>query len=264
METAIFRKLIKKLAKDPGAPRDFYELEDGLRAWALGRISDNHSPKTKARHVGIEIEFYSESERELIAVDFVASGLASKVSLTEDRSLDYDGHELKILDTETGVFKTLKKALTILKKHNAYVNEDCGLHVHLDMRHRNADLVYENFIQIQPLLFGLVAKNRADNTYCKPSSTMPKKDLDRYSAINFESMKKFKTIEIRLHQGSTNYKKITNWLKLLFNVANRKKKCKKAEKPSDLSVRGLKAYLNSTYKKGHWDIANDSFDSDVI
>jgi hypothetical protein len=67
------------------------------------------------------------------------------------------------------------------------------------------------------LLSGLVPKTRRSNTYC--SKKMNSIDSgDRYAAINLAAFKKHKTIEIRLHSGSTNFQKISNWALLLQKI----------------------------------------------
>ena len=42
----------------------------------------------------------------------------------------------------------------------------------------------------------------------------------RYRCINIESMKKYKTIEIRVHDGCINTELIGNWIKYLVHCAD--------------------------------------------
>jgi len=115
-----------------------------------------------------------------------------------------------------------------LSKIDAYVNKTCGLHVHLDMR----DLLNEgkrtttrvhNLVQCLPFLSSLVPESRRSNSFCKLGKTDRNSSDRRYYAINTESMKKHKTIEVRLHSGTVEFEKITNWVKLLYSITRFKR-----------------------------------------
>jgi hypothetical protein len=43
---------------------------------------------------------------------------------------------------------------------------------------------------------------------------------DRYWGINPSSYGTHKTIEVRLHSGSTNFTKLSNWVRILVNIAH--------------------------------------------
>ena len=115
----------------------------------------------------------------------------------------------------------LKKTLELLKDLKAEVNDSCGLHVHLDCRSLNESQIVDIGAKFEPcldFLAAMVPSSRRDNKYCalKVSSL----NGDRYSAVNLTSFDKYKTIEIRLHSGTTQYEKISNWVKIIDGIKN--------------------------------------------
>lgn len=243
------KKLIKRLQflDKLGAKIDTWQIEkmeDAVETIIQLELDKDKFPKTKAHHVGIEIEFHSTSDFQVMAQDFFKAKLFNKISLGEDGSLNGDnGRELRVLDTEKNIFKTLQAVCKILKKHKAKVESDCGLHVHLDMRNRNYKAIGKKFLKIQPLMHGLVKKNRIDNTYCPPViGSIPK---NKYYAFHYAEH--LKTIEVRLHHGSVDFLEISNWLKFLFKVVN-SSISKDVSKPADIRWRGpIKNYINSKF-----------------
>jgi gamma-glutamyl:cysteine ligase YbdK (ATP-grasp superfamily) len=81
--------------------------------------------------------------------------------------------------------------------------------------------MFANLVYYQKLLFAMVPKSRRDNRYCKKNDKGVNMDDygSRYHAINPESYRKFKTIEVRLHSGTTDWVKINNWIELLSAIA---------------------------------------------
>lgn len=124
---------------------------------------------------------------------------------------------------EGSIEEILYDVCTLLRKHEARVNKTCGLHVHLDVRAKllngEHQRIYERLVKAQNLLFSVVPPTRRTNHYCK-KSTMSRGLSDRYRAINRTAISKYKTIEVRLHSGSTNAKKIWLWVALLCRIAN--------------------------------------------
>ncbi len=132
---------------------------------------ENKYPKSSSNHVGIELEFYCNTTRELLAIDFFRAGLKDKVQVGTDRSvklftLGFFGHEIRIIDEECKIKDTVKLVCDIISKYKAKVNKTCGLHVHLDMRNRNKDVCFYNIVKSQDMLFKMVPGNRKFNKYC--------------------------------------------------------------------------------------------------
>jgi Putative amidoligase enzyme len=62
----------------------------------------------------------------------------------------------------------------------------------------------------------MVPKSRTrENTYCKLNPAGELNPNDRYYAINWCSWCEHKTIEVRLHSGTTSAEKIKNWVEIL-------------------------------------------------
>jgi len=128
---------------------------------------------------------------------------------------DDEGHgvEITILFNSKYGFDQLNKLCKALQTYGCYINKTCGLHVHMDARHLTARKVTKIGASIGhalPILKWLVPESRRTNTYCKLVVSSIRGD--RYSAVNLTAFRKYKTIEIRLHQGSLNSKKIRNWI----------------------------------------------------
>ena len=154
------------------------------------------------------------------------------VGITEDGSLGHDDSgfvplEFKILTLHND-FTNLKKLCDLLRELDAQVNSSCGLHVHFDNREqKNKDNKHNYFKarwkgyrlnSVLPLIASLVPPSRRNNYYCQ----LKMSSKDRYSAINMSALREHNTIEVRLHSGTTNFTKITNWITLLYAIMNKK------------------------------------------
>ena len=134
-------------------------------------------------------------------------------SLTDDEGI---GVEVTLLFNSKHGFEPLERLCKALNAHGCYINKTYGLHVHMDSRHLTKRQVKKMGASIGyalPVIKWLVPKSRHDNTYCKLKVSQLRGD--RYAAVNLTAFSKYKTIEIRLHQGSINAKKIKNWIELM-------------------------------------------------
>lgn len=125
---------------------------------------------------------------------------------------------------------TLKCAIDTLNRANASVNRSCGLHVHIgaaNLTHQQFANVFNNYYYLETLIdkFMAPSRRRDTNVYCRSikdhsgltrcesvSDVQCTLDNDRYHKINPMSFNRHKTIEFRQHQGTTDYKKILNWV----------------------------------------------------
>jgi len=174
-------------------------------------------PSLVGRLVSVEIECYHNGhypdERGLTTVG-------------GDGSLDSGGVEVKRMTWASN--GRLMGLLSLEKQLRGYtVNKKCGLHVHIDARHlptepsetrmlHTASETYNRLTQLYPMLKKLVSKSRLNNKYCRWVNNNPNADnynarCGRYAAINFEAYNKYKTIEFRCANGSTNVVKIESW-----------------------------------------------------
>lgn len=208
---------------------------------------------SRNKYVGVEIECFSSCEEADLALDFYEANLEDKVTIGADGSIDVEGdddrdYEIRVMDTEQNIGKTLRKVFKILKNRKFKVNDSCGLHVHLDCRHRSKDKVFGRLIKAQILLFGLVGQDRLDNTYCKWSNEQDKHD--KYRAINYASGRD--TVEVRLHHATMDANQVVNWVNLLVKLANHKKDKGWFRTPQGVRKRikispSLSKYLKETY-----------------
>ncbi len=220
--------------------RVFAKPEQVLKAYIDKNIKglyQEKKPELINRHVGIELEFCAPISEAKLALMLFKSGMHKYVQLKEDRSLrpktGETAFELAILLKESTFKPVLKNICDLLASVGAIATDRrCGLHVHLDMRRRNKDLVYNNLVACQDFLLKLVDPSRIDNEFCKivKSRKMPIEVTghrsERYKTINAIAYYKYKTLEVRMHEGSVDFKQISNWVSILIKIANHRIKLK--------------------------------------
>jgi hypothetical protein len=186
-------------------------------------------PVTRHNYVGIEIEcFYPIQYYSDIRKSIIKAGLEYNVSITEDSSItppyiasiNYIGREFKLIGIQSEIKSIVKSFCDILSKYKADTNETCGLHIHLDMRNRDVLKCFDRLIKVQPVLFQMMPSSRRYNNYCRP--TRSNGGRDHYDAINRGAMSQHKTIEVRMHNGTTSAKEIINFIDILTHVIDNK------------------------------------------
>jgi hypothetical protein len=213
--------------------------------------------KPKAQHkncIGIELEFFSKLRSYEMVKLLKKFKLLDWCSLGSDSSIRPErGHadyELRILTTERRYKSDLKQLNLFLKASGAKVNKSCGLHVHLDMRRRDFTQSKEKLKTSLPILTKFVAKHRINNQFCRLQPTFESllyNEEPKYMAINADrSYQEHKTIEVRLHESTTDTNKIENWITLLLNIVNSKKNVPEVDE-----IREFKKHvrLSSSIKK---------------
>lgn len=210
----------------------------------LRKIFEDKVPKDSSNHVGVEIEFVSKAEKYDLAKLLVAHGVEEYVTLKNDGSLRAEGeykycHELCVVFPESKTREVLRNVINALDEAKCRVNKRCGLHVHIDVRNRDKSIVFNNLVKSQTILFGMnpvsriTGKHHDGTTDTVYSKKMEHTDFDtavanigndRYFGINPLSFHKHKTVEVRLHSGSTNFEKIFNWVCILVGIAEATKK----------------------------------------
>lgn len=221
-------------------PKKFYDLGGGSRL-----------PKTMTHHIGVEIEFISQYPEDVIKYELLNEGIDENCCLGDDGSihepLDYRGYELRILATIFTYRRILAKVQRVLDKVQAKVNNSCGLHVHLDMRRRDPEKCFNNLRHFERLMFQMIPAKRRNNEFCRPTKQSyvygPSKwDRDgrflgyshrppetfaewrqassHYDAISLDRLNEYKTIEVRLHEGTTDMTEVTNWVTFLNLIVN--------------------------------------------
>lgn len=141
-------------------------------------------------------------------------------------------------------YEPLQRLCRLLKSLSTQVNNTCGLHVHLDCRDlkgvkkvRTSSLdgpsyTYEGpgkkdlmrragrLGKVLPLMEGMVDGSRLDNEYCQLE--VSRMGQGKYYAINTNSFLTHKTIEVRLHHSSIDFKEIHDWAEFLYFVSRNK------------------------------------------
>lgn len=210
------RKVLKAIYKT----FEMKNINDLLDDFISNNDERTIKPEKKTKHIGLEIECFGKSRRVVQALIF-EHDLGQYVQIGEDSSIQRDSgyaddYELRCLIPQNKLHFVLAKLGKVFKTANIHVNDSCGLHVHLDMRTRDVNECYEKLIKFQNLMFSLVDEDRWENDYCKYANVFNRGE--RYNAINIEAYHRHKTIEIRLHHGTTNVKVIENWVNLLLKI----------------------------------------------
>lgn len=143
---------------------------------------------------------------------------------------DVDPNEVvsPVLNGNVRGLATLKKAIKSLDAVGAKVNSSCGLHVHIGADKLTGEQyvnVFKNYQKLENLIDSFMSLSRRGN--CRWAMSLQGKDFSnchsnadvryllgtRYMKVNPESYTRHHTIEFRQHQGSTNFTKISMWVK---------------------------------------------------
>lgn len=168
------------------------------------------------RAVGLEIECFGPSLGDKLPVwcrEAIDGSLRWHTSGPE-RSM---GIEFRCLISRATLEHKLNRICSLLVNHK--VNKSCGLHVHLDMRGKTLKEVTKIARHYNKWLYALrefLPQSRRDNNaYCKWGVS----SRDRYHAVNMCSFERHRTLEIRVHSGTTDFTKIISWIRLLELIA---------------------------------------------
>jgi hypothetical protein len=199
----------------------------------MSNVFEQKYPETSERHVGIEIEFYSPTGETELGQMLTDAGLARYCQLKDDGSIRApgatDSYELTICVPENRRHAIVTKVCSVLKKAKAGVNASCGLHIHLDMRSRDQYLVYHNLVASQPVLYAMNPPTRQSNGYCNVTRNrrFASRPSSKYFGINGLAYSEHETIEVRIHAGTCQAKKINNWIDILLTIASRPTKTRR-------------------------------------
>lgn len=221
----------------------------GLRDKEISDILRTYVPKgikVGGRFVytfGVEIECYHANRTELLM-----QALAYGVKLESQGYNHTDSHEtfkivsdgsLSGVDNNEIVSPVLsgnKKGLDQIKAITkcldgvgARVNRSCGLHVHIGTKNLSFEQylnVFKNYAALERLIDTFMPESRrGDNAmYARSLSEFNFNDVhthqdlermmgSRYYKVNAYAWSRHNTIEFRQHSGTTDYKKISNWVK---------------------------------------------------
>ena len=197
------------------------------------------------RAVGVEIEcFGNYTEVPYWCRETTDGSLRWHKRVTQADGTTFAAREFRFLINRSSLEPRLYKLGQILSNHS--VNRSCGLHVHLDQRGKSYEDVKKLAVRMDKWLVALkefVPESRRNADYCKPGISR----TDRYHAVNLCSYERYKTLEIRLHSGTTDYTKILSWIRLLELLAAIK------QTPRGLTgIAALAALPLTEYERAYW------------
>lgn len=206
-----------------------------LKRTSASECEESKRPiNARRKYVGVEIEFMSPLSKPDVCAMLAEDGLSKYCHVKFDGSIKLsngyaDRHEIALMTSESeisDVIANISKTLNNKGAIDAGVNKTCGLHVHLDMRkERNLNKIWQKSFKWQDLLFAMNPMSRETGRFGKKNTSynngkFPTGFWERYSGVNPTSYSKYRTLEYRMHSGTTNAIKINNWIKLLQAIRN--------------------------------------------
>jgi hypothetical protein len=214
------------------------------------------APGAFTRTFGVEIEAYGVPRATLLA-ELRAQGLEAHGEdynhatrphwkIVSDGSVSGE-HAFELVSPVLRGYEglaDLERACRALRICGAQVNNSCDLHVHFgasDLRIEHLRQVVRNYLVLEPTIDQLMpsARRGNNNIYCQGllrgrTQAEAERQLlaatsaeqlsqaanggDRYHKVNLQSFFRHGTVEFRQHSGSTDYEKISFWVKFLHNL----------------------------------------------
>lgn len=174
------------------------------------------------RYVGFELEFLSRSTPERLRGEVKRDGSVGSHS-EDDQGQRGTPHEFAAGRARgDALLHNISASCASLARAGAFANRTCGFHVHLDMRESTPE--QRGRIQwwwrtFEPMFYSMVAPSRRTSRFCYPVG-LHETDRDwvssRYHGLNITAYNQHGTYEARLHHGTVNKQKITNWILILL------------------------------------------------
>jgi hypothetical protein len=195
---------------------------DRIRFWHPHDVTPAKTfKKTKtSRCFGLELE---TSE----CTDHVKLRNKTCFGVKEDGSVDGLEFYSPILSGDQGLAE-VRKFCRLAKKHHFRVDDQCGYHLHIDMRGSTVTerkrIAYAYRLTFS-LWQHLVREDRWENTYCEGPGYTPQELRDthnfttferhqcRYQFVNLRAFHDHSTYELRGFQGTLDHHEICNWIK---------------------------------------------------
>ena len=195
------------------------------------------------RLVGLEVECIVPSDDECIDTPLYWSNVGDG-----SISTDGEGMGVEMVSSPASGDLLLENINSIIgwrDDYSAYVNSSCGFHVHfnsLDLSAREVSHIAIVYQKYQKVFKSMMPNSRQSSNWCRDSLMIPSQlrrveseyDLielyysemgstpstnkyndARYCGMNIHSRYYHGTIEFRLHSGTINKEKITNWISIL-------------------------------------------------
>ena len=231
MEYGEFINLLKKNPNIELMPLTSYGLE------LEGLVKDRERFYERLTELGYNVKLTGYSHEMGNELWKVGDDGSVRRSMNDEERNNYQSVELTTpkLYAVDGLRK-VKTALEVWNGIGASVNNSCGFHVHVDaynFSQRELARLLLVWMRIEPVVYFLVSPSRRNNSYAKfwrreslyniANMILGRiDDDDRYYALNLAAFRKYKTVEFRVHQGTTNFEKVKSWtifcLKLVEKV----------------------------------------------
>ena len=179
-----------------------------LHIAAIGRRHEGLARETAARLQAAGIQAESKAEDGSIRVS--AGGSDPR----EFRSVPFRG--------DAGL-QMLRLDVEKYRKMGYRANKSCGLHIHinaLDLSPADRKALHTFGRWIEADAFKMVHPNRMTNHYCEKlkRSFNPNEAGDRYRWMNLSAWHKHRTVEFRLHHGTTLAERVYEWTKVCLAI----------------------------------------------
>ena len=191
------------------------------------KMQSAKQPSGTDRYIGVEIELSAKENREQVCDALFEAGVGKYIHVKHDGSITVSTeypheHEITVLVKESEYRDIINKICKCLNEVlHCKVDKSCGLHVHLDMRHRDPAIPYSNLVTMQNYLYAMCPANRKNSKYSIPMKSKTWKiSSNHYDGISSNAYQKYKTIELRMHGGTIQAKKINSWIALLTGIVN--------------------------------------------
>ena len=214
----------------------------GTKAPKIGKGLKTDKLLLKNQLVGLEIEAEGVSYADLEAFHG-EHGFPLGWDKIRDGSLRNGGIEFVMTEPVCG--KTLVNRITRINNYLSKFEEFQGnplmhnirtsLHVHLNFSDKTKDQLFGftvMYLIFERILAKYCGKKREENVFCVPvfksfatysqleaffiHGKFTAEERHKYGAINIHSLRKFQSLEIRLHPGTHNVSKILRWINILF------------------------------------------------
>jgi hypothetical protein len=121
------------------------------------------------RFLGVELEIGGMNEESVSKLKKCAAKW--RMSIHADGSIPNSGFEINTSPAKGEAFnEQINEVCDILKEGEAWVDNSCGLHVHVDARDLSADDIFKTLIiwrKIEKKMFGLCKRGRARSEWCR-------------------------------------------------------------------------------------------------
>jgi hypothetical protein len=185
-----------------------------------------HRMRPQGACLGIELEFVACKNSDLARWDgddypqntfhsFKGDGSISSVD-DDETTAYYQEYTAFINGDSAEDWSKVSATLKALTDAGALINQTCGNHVHIDMRHLSQASYYRTAGRVRDAIntwaHRLVSHKRAYNRYC---SILNSHTGNRYTAVNTACWSEHRTLEVRLGMPTLNPVKLMYWSRFL-------------------------------------------------